>query len=185
MTGISAVSTYAAEIAEGNLTNFKSILPSIINFEQVVTTLISSFLLSKFGRKTILQYGTFGAGLTTFIIGIGFLIQYAYPNASVFLILNGLFLFMANFGLSIGPIVWIYIAEIVKPEILPYTTMMNWGSSAMILLLFPIIKKTLWNENPSLLFLVFSIWCSLSYLINRKYIIETMGKTEEEIRKEY
>jgi hypothetical protein len=32
MAGISAVSTYAGEIANGNLEEYKAILPSIINF---------------------------------------------------------------------------------------------------------------------------------------------------------
>lgn len=107
--GISAVATYAGEIADGNLSSFKPILPSIVNFEQVVTAIISSFLLKKYGRKLILQYGTVGAIITNFIIGIGFFLMGSSPKLSVALILIGLFCYMANFGLSLGPIVWLYI----------------------------------------------------------------------------
>jgi len=107
--GISAVSTYAGEIASGNLQSFKAVLPSIVNFEQVATAIISSFLLNKYGRKLILQYGTIGAVITNCIIGFGFFISGSAPGLSVGLILFGLFFYMANFGLSLGPIVWLYI----------------------------------------------------------------------------
>lgn len=70
--GISAVATYGRAIAEGSLSNFKPILPSILNFEQVVSAALSSFLLTKFGRKTILQAGTMGAAIANLVIAIGF-----------------------------------------------------------------------------------------------------------------
>lgn len=89
---------------------------------------------------------------------------------------------MANFGLSLGPIVWMYIPEIVAPSFLPYSTMMNWGGSALSILLFPIIKSKLPNENPALMFLFFAIWSGMSYMINKKYIIETKGKTNVQIQ---
>lgn len=121
----------------------KHILPSIINFEQVITAVASSYLLTKYGRKTILQYGTIGCILTTVTIGIGFAINSYASSFSVFLILTGLFCYMANFGLTLGPIVWMYIPEIVNASFLPYSTMMNWGGAAMCILFFPIIKAIL------------------------------------------
>ena len=84
---------------------------------------------------------------------------------------------MANFGLSLGPVVWLYIPEVVQPNIVPFSTGINWGGAALVMLLFPIIKKSLPNENPSYLFFFFSIWCVLSFLINAKFTIETKGKT--------
>ncbi len=83
----------------------------------------------------------------------------------------GLFGYMANFGLSLGPIVWLYIPEIVDASFLPYSTMVNWGGSALSILLFPIIKAQLPDENPALLFIFFAIWSLMSFFINRKYIV--------------
>jgi MFS transporter, SP family, arabinose:H+ symporter len=183
--GISAVATYAGEIASGNLESFRAGLPSFINFEQVVTAIISSFLLKKYGRKLILQFGTIGAIITNLIIGIGFALSGSSPGLSVGLILFGLFCYMANFGLSLGPIVWMYIPEIVEPSFLPYSTMLNWGGSALSILLFPIIKAKLPGQNPALLFFFFAIWSTMSFFINKKYIIETKGKSQSQIKDEY
>lgn len=53
------------------------------------------------------------------------------------------------------------------------------------MLLFPIIKKGLPNENPAALFFFFAIWSIVSYFINVKYIIETRNKGEKQINSEY
>ena len=59
------------------------------------------------------------------------------------MILSGLVVFMANFGLTLGPVVWLYIPEIVQPNIVPFSTGMNWTGTSLVLLLFPIVKKGL------------------------------------------
>lgn len=182
--GISAVSTYAGEIASGNLQSFKAILPSIINFEQVATAVISSFLLGKYGRKMILQFGTIGAVITNFIIALGFSAS-GSPALSVALILIGLFTYMINFGLSLGPVVWMYIPEIVPAKFLPYSTMINWGGSAFCILFFPIIKARLPNQNPALMFYFFAIWSIFAFFVNKKYLIETKNKPSTQIQEEY
>jgi len=55
------------------------------------------------------------------------------------MIVVGLFLFMGIFGVSLGPVVWLYIPEIVAPKIVPYSTMVNWVSASSVIILFPII----------------------------------------------
>jgi hypothetical protein len=129
--------------------------------------------------------GTVFGAITTALIGIGFLIRDSNEDAGNIMILLGLVLFMANFGLSLGPVVWLYIPEVVQPSIIPFSTGINWAGAALVMLLFPIIKKELPNENPSYLFFFFSIWCVVSFVINAKYTIETKGKTEKEIYEEY
>jgi uncharacterized protein YqgC (DUF456 family) len=56
------------------------------------------------------------------------------------MIIIGLVLFMANFGLTLGPVVWVYLPEIIQSSILPYAIATNWGTASLIMLLFPMIK---------------------------------------------
>ena len=147
--------------------------------------LVISYLLSRVGRKTILQWGTVFGAITTGIIGVGFFIHDLNKDVGNILILFGLVVFMANFGLSLGPVVWLYIPEVVQPNIVPFSTGINWTGAALVMLLFPIIKKALPNENPGYLFFFFSVWCVGSFLINAKFTIETKGKSEKEISEEY
>jgi MFS family permease len=112
----------------------------IINLEQCLAPLVISYLLSKVGRKSILQVGTIFGAITTGIIGVGFFIKDSNTDVGNILILLGLVFFMANFGLSLGPVVWLYIPEIVQPNIVPFSTGINWTGAALVMLLFPIIK---------------------------------------------
>lgn len=132
-----------------------------------------------------MQNGTLGALITNVIIGFGFVLSSSAPGLSVALILVGLFAYMANFGLSLGPIVWMYIPEIVSPSFLPYSTMANWAGAILSILLFPIIKAKLPNQNPALLFFFFAIWSGASYVLNKKFVVETRNKSEAQIYDDY
>lgn len=84
---------------------------SLINFEQFLGTFVTGILLAKFGRKTILQFGTLLGGIGNLLLTIGFFIKGPSDEGGVGqgIILVGLFLYMAVFGISLGPIVWLYI----------------------------------------------------------------------------
>lgn len=131
---------YGGEIVgEGNPT-IKLVLPILINMEQVVAAIFTSYLLTVVGRKVLLQVGSFMACVGCGVIATGFFIKNSLPGVSIVLIVFGLVLFMANFGFTLGPVVWVYLPEIVQPNVLPYATMVNWASAAIIMLLFPVIK---------------------------------------------
>lgn len=86
------------------------------------------------------QYGCIGAAVSCLVIALGFYIKSPSSNIGLGFIILGLILFMANFGLTLGPVVWVYLPEIVQPDIMPYATGVNWGTAAFIMLLFPVIK---------------------------------------------
>lgn len=58
-------------------------------------------------------------------------------------ILIGLIVFMATFGLSLGPVVWVLIPEIIEPEKVPIAVGSNWASAAIVMILFPILNSAL------------------------------------------
>jgi hypothetical protein len=112
---------------------------------------------------------------------IGFFIKDASSLGEP-LILIGLFMFMAVFGLSLGPVVWLYIPEIVQPKIVPYSTASNWISASLVIILFPIATEDLLNGNPGVLFVFFTVWCLGSFVFNYLFVLETKDKTEKNIR---
>lgn len=109
--------------------------------------------------------------MSNIIIALGFWLDGEHPTLSLVLILIALFYYMANFNLSLGPIVWMYIPEIVDPDFLPFSTMVNWGGSALSILLFPIIRDHLPAKNPAPMFLFFAVWSSMAFIVNSKYVI--------------
>ena len=138
-SGINAVVVYGGKIAEQATSGEMALLmPSLINLIQVLTTFFTSYLLTRFGRKILLLMGALLEGVACAIVMIGFFIK-DDSSAGEALILVGLFLFMAVFGLSLGPVVWLYIPEIVQPRIVPYSTASNWISASIVIICFPIL----------------------------------------------
>lgn len=131
---------------------------------------MTSELLRKFGRRTILLYGALFEGIACALIMIGFFIN-GDDNSGDSLILAGLFLYMAVFGLSLGPVVWLYIPEIVQPKIVPYSTASNWISASLVIILFPIMTEDILNGNPGVLFVFFTAWCIGSFVFNYFFVL--------------
>jgi len=170
--GINAVAIYGGKIAEKATSGeFALLIGSLINFEQVLACFVTGIVLTKFGRKIILQIGSLSIGISCLFIMIGFFIQDSAPDASQGLILFGLFMFMGFFGFSLGPIVWLYIPEIVQPRIVPYSTASNWICAALVIILFPIITDNVLGGNPGVLFAIFTVWCFVSFVFNHFFVV--------------
>lgn len=75
-----------------------------------------------------------------------------------------------------GPVPWLYIAEIIQPNLVPWCSLFNWGLHGFVTTLFPIMCE-INNGNPSLAFFIFSIVSGLSYFVNKKVLVETKNKT--------
>jgi hypothetical protein len=56
---------------------------------------------------------------------------------------------MINYGCTLGPVVWLYIPEVVPSNMVSLTTACNWISFSMIVTLFPITTDKLFDGNPS------------------------------------
>lgn len=139
---------------------------------------LSIFILARVGRKIMIQIGTFSLSVALLFITVGFFIQDQSPGSSNGLILTGLFSYMFIYGISLGTIVWLYLAEVVEPSIISYATLVTWLGAAVVMVLFPIINSYLPEQNPSYLFLFFLLWTSISFVVNHFVLIETKGKTE-------
>lgn len=86
------------------------------------------------------------------------------------------------FSLSLGPIVWLYVVEILQPNFVPIATMVNWITVGVVNTLYPILCEAM--GGPAYPFLIFSVYTLAGFLVNRAVLVETAGKTEVQIRKE-
>jgi len=77
-------------------------------------------LIVTHGRKELYQFGLVTMGIIHFVTSFCFLIEYmfgdAHPTASFFeniIIVLGLFISRGVFSMTLGPIAWLYMPEIV------------------------------------------------------------------------
>lgn len=130
-----------------------------------------SFLLSRFGRKSLLQIGTLVTIIALIMITTGFFLNNEDGNITVVV---GLFIWMIFVGMSINPIIWLYIAEISEPSFLTFPTMTNWMFGVLVSILFPILEASI-TAGP--VFAFFTVYSFIFLLINQKIVVETKDKT--------
>lgn len=82
MVGVTAIVVYGGNIAGNVLPELQYQIGFIINTPQIITSLVLSYLLSKYGRKNILQVGMFTLVILNVIIAIAFLNQPANSTSS-------------------------------------------------------------------------------------------------------
>jgi len=112
----------------------------------MVFAFASGIFSSKFGRKSILIYGELSLIVILVATGVVSLLtkdQVAEKNVSTtvtILIVGLIFLFEVVFSLTLGPLTWVYNAEILNSEkALGFATSLNWVSAFIIGLVFPVL----------------------------------------------
>lgn len=129
--GFPAEGTIVSEEVENTATIF-NVVTNILN---VVSAVTAGLVVGKAGRKTILMIGTLLC-----MIFLGVLAYLVYDNNSSLSRWFVLF-YVFSFGMSLGPIVWIYMAEVLPDIGMAVATFVNWIFTLTIGLGFPIVRK--------------------------------------------
>jgi len=80
LSGVSAINIYCNPIVEKAVTGELSLLmSSFITLEKLLGTITSSFILTRFGRKAILEIGGLCEGCACAMIAVGFYIHESSP----------------------------------------------------------------------------------------------------------
>ena len=87
-----------------------NLIPVLLFTTNALALVLVSFLLSKVGRKPLLQFGKVITIVALIMVTVGFFLN---SDAGNILVVVGLFIWMISTGLSIFSIIILYIAEIV------------------------------------------------------------------------
>lgn len=182
LSGINIVNYYSNVIFEGaglsEQTSFH--LTVLVGITNLVFTILGMSLIDKFGRKFLLYIGGFGMPL--------FLGLFAYADishsASIPLILTSMLGFIALFAVSQGTVIWVMLSEMFPTDIRAMGSAIgsfsHWFFNTIITFVFPIALSTIGGGYA---FLFFSVATLLSLIFYRFALIETKGKSLEEIER--
>jgi MFS family permease len=70
---------------------------------------LTIYLMKRMGRKPLIQLGTVSCGFCQLIMFLSFLFKEDLDTVATILIAIAMVLFMVAFGLTLGPLVWLYI----------------------------------------------------------------------------
>ena len=175
LSGINALIFYSNQIfkQDGSET-IATIFTFLIGVILTLTAVISGKFMDHFGRRKAMIYGDLFC-----VIFLGVLVVFkttplAFLNKYVIL------LFVFSFGVSLGPILWVYLSETLPEKGVSLATLVNWMASLFISLVFPKMITFLNFEGTFAFFFI----CGLMGLIYIYFnMIETKGLNEVEISK--
>ena len=126
------------------------------NFIQFVATMCSAYVLAKVGRRLLILIGSSSIGVLDILTGVVFLMldrhwAPGFPIAMAFIMLFNVF-----YGLSMGPVVWLYIPEIAKKKIVPLATATYWVGCSLAVIVAPIITNIM--NSPYAVFVFFGAY---------------------------
>lgn len=164
----------------------------IINGACVLFTVIAIATVDKWGRRPLMLIGAAGMGIS--LVAMGVMAQVgADPNAVSHWMLLFIILYIACFGLSVGPVVWVILAEIfptaVRGRALGLATFFLWTADYVVTQTFPIMDaKNSWfvaKFNHAFPFYVYAAFCVLLVWLVWRLVPETKGRSLEEIERHW
>lgn len=185
-TGIAVVMIYSSDIfrAAGFGTESAILQTVIVGLTNLTFTILAMAFIDKIGRKFLLLLGS--VGMTIFLA----IFSYIFLNdIGGFMPLVFMISFVGCFAFSQGAVVWVLFAEMFPNNIrsrgVSIGSFSHWVFYAMLLFFFPVIQKSFVdNRGIGYVFAFFAVFTFISFFFFKKYIVETKGKSLEELEKE-
>jgi membrane protein implicated in regulation of membrane protease activity len=95
-----------------------------------------------------------------------------------------LILYMMVYSISLGPVTWLYVPEIMPARIVPLATMMNWFGCSLCVILTPMVIEAT-GGNPYVAFFSFAAISIVFGVLNAVWVVETKDCTGEQIAKKF
>lgn len=179
VTGINVVMYYAPSIfkSAGFGTNSALLQTALMGLVNLTFAVVSMFFVDKMGRKPLMVIGSIVMSIAMALLAFVFI----SGHARGYFVLVCIMVYLAAFGFSLGPVVWVLIAEIFPNRLRSYAvaiaTLMLWAADFIVSLTFPFLLSNLKGYS----FVIYGVMCLLCLAFVLKYLEETKGKTLEEI----
>mmetsp|Transcript_11757 Transcript_11757/g.17202 ORF Transcript_11757/g.17202 Transcript_11757/m.17202 type:complete len:468 (+) Transcript_11757:394-1797(+) len=173
-SGINAITNFFGHITGGGLMG--AVYTAISGIVSLIASLASAPLVNSFGRKTLLVWGFAGMGVCQLVVGLfAGVISVNYLVKACFL-----FLFLAFFSLSSGPICWTYCGDILTSKGISICSSFNFVSFAVVAFGFYYLKHAIGEE---IVFWILAGICSVATVYFAVDMVETKGLSKQEIQK--
>lgn len=164
----------------------------IINGASLVFAVIASLTVDRWGRKPLMIGGTVGMGIS--LVAMGVTAQtLTDPAQAVFWMLLLMVIYIASFGVSVGPVTWVILSEIfptaVRGRALGLATFFLWAADYAVTQTFPMMNaEDSWfvrRFHHAFPFYIYAGFCLVLLWVVWRLVPETKGKSLEQIEREW
>ena len=171
LCGINSIVMYCVSLISGLLKANSALLNVAVAALNLIVTLAAAPLSDKIGRKTCLLLSIAGMGTNSILLAIGIMKDIAALSAVAVL------LFVASFGLGLGPVPFILSSELVGAEAVGATQSWalaaNWISTFLVAQFFPLLNEKLGKGQVYFIFAAFALFFGVFTVW---FVPETKGK---------
>ncbi|KAE8741895.1 hypothetical protein FOCC_FOCC012548 [Frankliniella occidentalis] len=190
LSGVSAVVFYAAKIFEkAGSTLSKEVAAIVMGACLAGATLVSLFLVDRFGRRLLLLVSGAACVISNVILGIYLLILHLNEDQPEVMVPYGIIpiltmsLFMVLFSIGYGPIPWTYMTEVFTIDIrgpaMSVATITNWIMVFISTVGFDPLQNAVGIYTT---FWMFAAIVFAGSVVVFLFLVETKGKTPQEIQ---
>jgi len=160
----------------------------LINGSCALFTLVAIGTVDRWGRRPLMLLGSAGMGIA--LLAMGMMAQsLADPVATGGWMLLFIIIYIAAFGLSVGPVTWVILVEIfpntVRGRALGLATFFLWMADYLVTQTFPLMDaKGSWfvrHFNHAFPFYTYAGFCVVLLVVVGWLVPETKGRTLEQI----
>ena len=168
LTGINVIMFYSNMIFKGlDMTNTSiTAMIGIVNF---LSTLVGFAFLTCLGRKTIMWIFNALMAVTLLILA-----YFTGLDRNTWGMVATVLLFICFYEFSSGPVLWLYMAEIMQDKAMGIGIFLNWFITLAISISIPLLIKEI---SIAWIFLTLGIFTILGTLFIIFFMKETRGKT--------
>jgi len=180
--GINVIFNYAEEVFSAAGYGITSTLFNIVLTGSVslVFTIISMFLVDRWGRRALMLTGSGGLGIVYVILAIGY-----YMQIKGFFMLFWVVTAISIYCLTLAPITWVLLSEIfpnkIRGHAMSVATFALWLACAILTLSFPFLNKSFGASGT---FFLYALICISGFIYILKKLPETKNKSLELIERE-
>jgi SP family arabinose:H+ symporter-like MFS transporter len=148
----------------------------LMNF---TATIAAIGMIDRLGRRPLLLMGSGGMAAALALLGLAF--RYSPPPGNFILVL--ILAYVACFAVSLGPVTWVYMAELfptaVRGRAMSAATLCIWAACLLVTLTFLSLVQAL---GPSGAFWLYGSLSAATLLFVYRLVPETRRRTLEEIQ---
>jgi len=175
-SGVNAVVTESSTLYNYNGDTQQVKILTIANSLVLLSSaIISGWTSDIWGRRIIILIGNFGCICCLLLMGI-FMEFSSTPMKLASIGMTYLFLF--SYGISVGPIIWIYLPEILPDSGISLTVIASWLFCGLVVFSTPILIEDIGISALYFIFMIFLIICQFYLHFDMK---ETKGLSADEV----
>ena len=178
LSGYSAIATYSTMLFTEMTGDYKEAkqFTVIFGIVGIVGALVVIQIIERFGRKSLLVAWSIGMLISNLLVGSFLVSGLSTPYPTLVFI----YFYHINFNISIGPVLLPYISEIGIPLANSLCVGILWLGFLVVGIIVPYAIS---GFGPGPLFYIFMGICMMGLIYILIDVVETKGKTKEEIRK--